>query len=620
MGGYQTFYGDANKYGPRYPWSEEGTSPIGIPYKSAPAAGTFGLTTRPDTANQLKEVSEKLSSGAKVIEITAIQPQILESIPEQHLDEIRRLKQLTGAELTLHGPLVEATGIGERQWDPIQRENAERQMFSAMERGHRIDPKGNILVTFHSSNGLPDPETMIKTKDGEVPAQLAVIDERTGQFGPLPKTKEDYFEGKKPDVYKELEDYNNTRWRQRIEQLNSYMVRGRDILDQSLKSEQLEKEGGSKAVLDAYKLLQENPDKYDEQLKKLAKKDETSATVIKSQMRNLDHARNYIQESFRNFKEIYNDAYGATKEGSYEREVLNQLKKTNENMKKYESDPSKMIELADEVDKGLRVLSSPKFKAPATFKPLKEFALDKASDTFSNVAFQSYQKFKDTSPIISIENPPVGLGISRAADIKDMIERSQKKFVERAKEELHMSESEAKAQAKKLIGATWDVGHINMLRKHGFSEEDILKETKTISEHVKHMHLSDNFGLEHTELPMGMGNVPTKEHLEILEKYGQQKEKIKKIIETGNWYQHFQTSPFAETLQAFGAQVYGGGGGNVSPYWSQVSGMSGGYWSGYGFNPDVHHSVYGAGFAALPTELGGQIPGSRNRLSGAPME
>ncbi len=618
MGGYQSFYGDS-KYGPKYPWGGEGKSSIGIPYKSAPSAGTFGLTTRPDTANQLKEVSEKLSTGAKVIELTAIQPQILESIPEQHLDEIRRLKKLAGAEITLHGPLVEPTGIGERQWDPMQRKNAERQMISAMERGHRLDPEGNIIITFHSSNGLPDPETMIKTKDGEVPAQLAVIDERTGQFGPLPKAREDYFEGKKPDVHRELAEYNSTRWRQRIEQLNSHMVQGRRILDNSLiKSDQmLEKEGGSKVVLDAYTLLQKNPDKYDAKLKEIADKDEASAAMIKSQMRDLDHAKNYIQESFRSFKEIYNDAYGATKEGSHEREMLNDLKKTNEKMKEYEKSPAKMLELADEVDKGLRILSSPDFKAPDTFKPLKEFALDKASETFSNVAFDSYKKYKDTSPIISIENPPVGMGISRAADIRDMIERTQDKFVEKAKEELHLSESEARAQAKKLIGATWDVGHINMLRKHGFSEEDILEETKTISKHVKHMHLSDNFGLEHTELPMGMGNVPTKEHLEILEKYGQKKKEIQKIIETGNWYQHFQTSPFAETLQAFGAQVYGA---QAPPYWSQVANMSGGYWSGYGLNPDVHHSIYGAGFSALPVELGGQIPGNRNRLSGAPME
>ena len=44
-----------------------------------------------------------------------------------------------------------------------------------------------------------------------------------------------------------------------------------------------------------------------------------------------------------------------------------------------------------------------------------------------------------------------------------------------------------------------------------------------------------------------------------------------------------------------------------------------GYFSGHGpINPAVHHNVYGSGFAALPMELGGEIPGSQNRFSGTP--
>ena len=74
-------------------------------------------------------------------------------------------------------------------------------------------------------------------------------------------------------------------------------------------------------------------------------------------------------------------------------------------------------------------------------------------------------------------------------------------------------------------------------------------------------------------------------------------------------------TPVTETLSAFGSSVFGG-----SPYWNQIAGLSGPYFSGQGAtNPQVHHSIYGSGFTNLPIELGGQM-GGRSRVSGAPIE
>jgi len=179
-----------------------------------------------------------------------------------------------------------------------------------------------------------------------------------------------------------------------------------------------------------------------------------------------------------------------------------------------------------------------------------------------------------------------------------------------------LSESGAKAQAERLIGATWDVGHINMLRKQGFEEKDIIKETEKIAPFVKHIHLSDNFGFEHTELPMGMGNVPLKEMMEKLPE-----KDVKKIIEAGQWWQHFQTSPLKESMEAMGAPMYTT---EAGPFWGQTLGLQQGYFSGYGMMlPPKSHEMWGSGFsmASLPTELGGQMPGAAgSRMSGTPME
>jgi len=56
------------------------------------------------------------------------------------------------------------------------------------------------------------------------------------------------------------------------------------------------------------------------------------------------------------------------------------------------------------------------------------------------------------------------------------------------------------------------------LRKFGFSSEDIIKEAEKVAPYLKHVHLSDNFGLDNVELPMGMGNVDFKEVMKKLGK------------------------------------------------------------------------------------------------------
>jgi hypothetical protein len=254
--------------------------------------------------------------------------------------------------------------------------------------------------------------------------------------------------------------------------------------------------------------------------------------------------------------------------------------------------------------------------APQTYEDLNEFAKQKTVETFSNVAFNSYKKFKDNSPIISIENPPAGAIFSRGEDLKDIVEKARERFVEKAQDD-GMNEKEARQAAEKVIGVTWDVGHINMLKKYGYENKDIIEESKKVAKFIKNVHLSDNFGLEHTELPMGMGNVPIKE---ILQNLGKEGFEANKIIEAGNWWQHFRTPPLKETLEAFGSPVYSM---EMAPYWNQNVGFQQDYDAGLAgqWLPQINYETFGTSFSRLPSELGGQRPGAEgSRMSGRPME
>ncbi|MBX4212424.1 hypothetical protein KW787_03160 [Candidatus Pacearchaeota archaeon] len=625
MGGTSNFYGGAG-YGLESNYSEYSVGSMN--YKVSPSE--FGVPSDPRTSNQLQAVSNKLNTGIKTIEVSGVAlggeaMSLMDTIPKQQFQEINRLKKLTGIDLTFHGPLVEPTGIGQGRWDEIQRRQAETQMLSAVERGHQLDPKGNLVITFHSSNGLPEAETWIKDEKGkEKLARIAVINERTGEFGGLPPPSKDYLLDKNADPVDALRKMNNERWAGNLSQLNAEVSRGRGFLDTASIIQEDEKKLSYRLTEDERKNLLKEYDLYKNKPEEMKKVFSTWPQEIqelhKGKMEQLQHGELYLRDAWTQLQELYNNAYQAAMRDNKKDDVRmldeygRKVRTDIQDVGSYIKDPTKLGVFADRISEGLQILGNLS-EAPQTYRPLKAFAIDKASETFANVAFKSYQKFEkdgNHAPIIGIENPPAGMGLSRAGEIKELVEESQKKFVKLAMEK-GMGESEAQLAAKKVIGVTWDVGHINMIRKQGYDEKDVIRESEKIAPHVKHVHLSDNFGLEHTELPMGMGNVPTNKILELHENF----QKAKKIIETGGWFRDFKTTPFRETLAAFGSPVYSM---KMAPYWNQTSGRTGGYFAGYGnFLPEQHFQMYGSGFSNLPVELGGQMSG-RNRLSGAPIE
>ena len=90
-------------------------------------AGQLGATTSVQTANQIREVSNLLNQGIKAVEVSMIQPEVFEMIPDQHLKEINRLSKLTGTETSLHAPIIDPSGFTQQGWDEVYREEAENQ-------------------------------------------------------------------------------------------------------------------------------------------------------------------------------------------------------------------------------------------------------------------------------------------------------------------------------------------------------------------------------------------------------------------------------------------------------------------------------------------------------------
>jgi len=570
------------------------------------AAGSFGMTTDFRTANILQEVSTKLSSGIKNVEVTAIQPEVFDAIPKQQLKEVNRLAKLTGIDITIHGPLIEASGISQQGFAESERETAERKIANALLRSHELNPNGNIPVTFHSTVGIPGSQLLPpkdRTEETGDYKKMIAVNRKTGRMVPLePEAKYypsyDLENVKKDSPETRLKIFNDSEWGNQIDQVFFNQERAQEIL-------------GKNQVQ-----IQQLFDYIERRKKEYGKVDLSLFTDKQRQAyQNYVTAENYLSDVHKQANNFFSEAYefGTPEQKKELKNLSENFKEMLDNVRK-NGRPDPFAE-ANAMRYLINELKGPMFN-PQMNVPIEKFAVEKSSQTYGNAAYEAYKKFKDKSPILVIENPPAGGGLSTGEDIKNIVVASRKKFVDNAVKE-GMSESEAKRQAEKFIGATWDVGHINMLRGLGYSEKDIIAETEIVAPYVKHVHLSDNFGYEHTELPMGMGNVPLKE---MMEKLGQKGFEAKKIIEAGHWWQHFKTQPFQETLEATGSPLYSM---HMAPYWSQAPGLYQGYHGGLDgqWLPQINYETFGTSFARLPKELGGTPQGAQgSRMSGRPME
>jgi sugar phosphate isomerase/epimerase len=590
-----------NLYEPGYAsFNPSESLPYYLGKKNLISAGQMGGHTDPRTAAQLNELSQKLNIGTQVMELGTIDLPTFDTIPKQHWEEMRRKAKLAGAKLSLHAPIQEMdpAGFGQQGWDESKRELVERQLKDVIDKAAILDKEGNLPVTIHGSNTSGSTFKMV---DGKKEYEMLVaVDRGTGQLVPM-KNDERYqpqFGVSKVNFTPErqLESANFSQWDTEVDKVI------------------FQKENADRLLSENFPVGKELFEHMQNLKSPQEKSDFFNAlpTTQREVMMNLRTASAHLHDSELTVRTIFSKAY---KYGNDEqKKQLEDLSKryskqlygidVKEGQKSLTPEQERtLIHTQSDLQnqsKAIHFLAEELREInPNMIQKVEDFSIEKGSETFANVALHAYKKYGAGAPVVSIENLYQGMGFSQGKDLKNLVEKSQETFVKKAVED-GMSKPEAERIAKKLIGVTFDVGHLNVSRGHGFDEKQLVKEAEEIRKHVKHVHLTDNFGYSDTHLPIGMGNVPVQALLEAL---GDEGERARKINEVGGWFQHFKTNPFQELLGAAGSQIYSTGDG---PYWSQAGGFQQSYLEGYGqLLPDTHYQTFGAGFSQLPQSLGG---------------
>ncbi len=596
----ESFY--TGSYGPLDPTYGELFTGYRIPFEKI-ASETWASAERA----QIQEVTARLSEGTKAVELKTLSSDVLERIPKGigGMKEMEQLAKLTGANFMLHGPHnIDPAGFTERGWSESSREESETRFKNVIDRAHELNPKGNVPVVMHSTAGVPS--TQWKVIKGEPKKQMIIaVNQETGQFVPVEREVR-YFpeeEVKKPmDM---LKIKNETEQHRNMFELSKMLKDREDDL-----------KAAWPIIAPRWKEIQKA--QAENRLGELEL--DPSEQFALNRMALIQRRDQDIYSLLTTFWER---AHKFTPEEEREKKEEFFRKKRDEFIKAgvfMRVDPVKAQPSFQDL-----INSLPKTQL---YVPSEDFALKHSKETLANAALYAYKKYGDNAPSLAMENIYPGTVFSRGEELAKLIKESRKEFIEKAKK-VGISEARAKEAAQKMIGATWDVGHIHLLKKYGFGvkkgkydEKEFKRimaaESKAIAPFVKHVHLTDNFGFEDSHLPPGMGEIPIKEMLKELEKAGY---KGRYVLEAGGFVTQFKQSPTPYALEALGSPLYGM---QMQPFWNQVRGQYGipsGYSAGHGMMlPEQHFGIYGAGFAALPMELGGRMPGKGQRFAGAPME
>ncbi len=628
----------------------------------------LGTHTNPTVAKQLQEFNTRLNTGMKNIEIGTLSPEKFEFIPKEHFDTIRQLSILTGAKPSFHGPLMDLAGFDERsgKWSEADRKGTIEQVWSMIERVQPADKYGNIPVVFHAggtfsqefAKGLKqekrDEKGNIVEEDYKAGLlAMNAVNTLTGETHRLQHEKKFSIIDRKEHIktpHDLLAALNETQWDQ--EKLRVFGFKKeldelkQRVLLKEKQNEAIQKTGLASSPeyaanlaqnIEDIKLLQGHiqnvnhslvsaaseafnkferakPHTADPQINAKIKKFEPVQETFKEQLKQIDNAIEARDKELDRIKEQAKNASDSRKAELQER--AQQLQE-------------EMIHLTEQ-QTSLHVAEVTQMPTPEIWRPVSEFARENTVKTMSEVMLRSYNKFKENSPVLAVENFWPNTPMSRADDLKRVVEESRKEFQDQLrKQNPNVSKEEAKRISEKIIAATWDVGHIYNLRKAGYQGEElkklVLEETKKIAPVTRHVHLTDNFGFHDSHLPPGFAHVPIAEIMTELKKSWKEAEgknelpiKPRAIIEGGGLIVEQGQDPLLPSLEFFHSPFYkiGSPGIPLGKVWSGQEFPQ--YRTTFTEFPQQHFNLYGSSFSTLPKELGGQVGGEKSRFSDTP--
>ena len=653
----------------------------------------LGAPTSPLVAKQLEEFSKSLNQGMKNVEIGTISADKFEFIPKQHFDEIRRLAKLTDSHVSVHAPLVDLAGFatgegGGGAWREEQRKTTEEQVFSILERTYKMSNGENVPVVFHAGHTFSqeyekgakrikrNPETgevvtrkeIINGKEEDVPVieqsdirAIGVVNADTGQMTRM-DYEEKYSIGKDKktiwDPFTRLHSLNSTQWDDEKLKLFNYQKEIEDLkekLNLKLKQNEAMEKSGLIADKDYQSIHQQNVTditRMERHISEINRRLGSSYDDVYNKFRQFanpklqkDYEKTHegMKKQYKDFQERIETVHDEAEKLAEKFQKAEKGSHNAEAQKLKEDYHKKMLNLSElqSMQSKIIVNDIAQMKTPEIWKPVSDFAIEKTAETVSGAVAKMYLRLRNEgkekqTPFVALENFFVNSPMSRAEDLRKAIEESRKKLVKKLVEDSKgkVKEDEAKKAAENLIAATWDVGHINNLRKAGWEgkelKEEVLKETEKIASLVRHVHITDNFGFHDSHLPPGMGNVPIREIMEKLEKrwseledQGKLKSHPRSIVEAGGFVAEIGANPTVNILEFFGSPLYKMAQG---PYWggenvpipSRAAFTYTPYREAYIEFPQQHFNLYGSSFTTLPKSVGGQVGGEGSRFSGTP--
>ena len=610
---------------------------------------TLNVPTSINTANQLAEATKVLNAGVLGVDLAVINPELIEQIPEEHLREINRLAKMSNAKATMHGPIVDLAGFSQQNWSEMQRKEAEKQVISYMDRAYTLDPQGNTPINFHINTNVPGTQwrrvteqemiergipksEMERIKQGgaygglEIPEMMVAVNRETGQLTPMRYEVKKY-PGGEPHVFRpeeQISTINRNQWDEdKISMINleTHKLQLRDRMERLQQNVNF---------LESNKSVLTSNERAELEQKKREFNGYASSLNTINQEIELKTNSMYAKLDKYGIDPMYAKRIEGIEPGDFKKNIDSIHKDYDKEIRKIRqltgSEPEKQLlerSLREGYTEGIRSVLN-QTPPPKVWDSSNEVAHRNTVKTVANAAFSSYEKYKDNSPTLVLENYQPDLVLGSASQLAKVIDETRNIFANKLVMEKHMDSKRAHETAEKLIGVTWDVGHINFMRRSGYTEKEILEETKKIAPYVKQLHITDNFGFTDAHLPPGMGNAPIAKEIEKLKEGGFKFEKGNIIVESGAYAAQMKENPHGYALEYFNSPLYTYAPPQApkAPYWPQIWEQETVYGAGSMMGPtlpELHfREFYGSGLTTLPRELGGEIGGEKGRFAGTP--